>query len=46
MPTHNDKEHLVQEGKEHIILLRSKHLGDVVEIYIDKEKKCFMIESL
>ncbi|MEH2275890.1 MAG: hypothetical protein V7K40_14160 [Nostoc sp.] len=41
MPTHNNKEHLLQEGKEHTILLRSKHLGDVVEIHIDKEKKCF-----
>ena len=38
MSTHNPKEH---SFNGELLILKSKHLGEVVEIHIDKEKKCF-----
>ena len=38
MSTHNPKFHTLKDG---IIILHSKHLGDIVEVHIDKEKRCF-----
>ncbi len=38
MSKHNPKNHLIKEG---IIILQSNHLGEVVEVHIDKNKKRF-----
>ena len=39
MSTHNPKFHTIDS--DGIIILKSKHLGEVVEVYIDKEKRQF-----
>jgi hypothetical protein len=39
MPTHNPKHHAIDSDGN--IILKSKHLGDVVEVYIDKVKGRF-----
>jgi len=38
MPTHNPKFHTIENE---IIILQSKHLGKIVEVHINKEKRRF-----
>ena len=40
MTKHNLKEHRLEKVNG-IIILQSKHVGEVVEVYIDKEKRRF-----
>ncbi len=38
MPTQNSKFHTIKDG---VITLHSKHLGDVVEVHVNKDKRRF-----